>query len=123
MSASLEILELMIASGADPKRVCNKGKYAWVHAMSSRDPAVRYAMVKRLLDLDLPINVRCENNCVLPAAGVLAQENPELIHLFLTHGLDLNQRVRDQTFLELAMETAGPETKKVLENFLASQKA
>jgi hypothetical protein len=118
MSGSLEILNMVLEKGADPFRVCARGKFAWVSAMSAKDLGVRYAMVKRLLDLGLPVNVRCEPGSVLPAAGLIAEENPDLMRLFLEHGLDWNQKVRGQPLIDLVFSTAGPQTKEALRRWV-----
>lgn len=104
----LELVKLVVSAGADPFLRDAAGKYAWSFVFPpSREESGE--ILKYLLDLGIPVNEPLSHG--VPPFGEWCTADsvtPEILELFLDHGLDLTLEIKGRSLLKIALACAKP---------------
>jgi hypothetical protein len=108
------MVKLVVGPDADPFVRDASGKYAW-SCLFPPIPADSYDILKYFLDLGMPVNEKLSND-VLPFGEWFTSEalTPQMVELFLDHGLDLTLKTKGKSLLDIARACARADVKQVL---------
>jgi ankyrin repeat protein len=115
-SGNVEIVQTIVKAGGYPFDLDTKGRYAWICAIAGSGKK-RYDIMKYLLDLGQPANWKLRDGSV-PFVDILIKDDPELIQLFLDHGLKLEMEHQGRTLLEIAEQIGSKANLAVIHRFL-----
>lgn len=115
-SGNVDIVQMIVKAGGYPFDLDAHGRYAWMCAIGCSGKG-RYDVIKYLLDLGQPPGWKLRDGTV-PFVDLLVKDDPELIQLFLDHGLDLNITHQNRTLLEIADQIGSKANSAVIHRFL-----